>query len=43
MPSARPRGMMVALCTGMPVGHVEADDGVTGLVIGGQHLLFLAS
>ena len=39
MPSARPRGMMVALCTRVGRLDVERDDGVAALVIGGQHLL----
>ena len=41
MPSARPRGMIVALWTGSVAGDVERDDGVAGLVIGGQPLLVL--
>ena len=41
MPSARPRGMIVALCTGSVALTLSASDRVAAFVIGGQHLLFL--
>ena len=41
MPSARPRGMIVALCTGSVAVTLRATDRVAGLVIGGEPLLLL--
>ena len=41
MPSARPRGMMVALCTGSDAGMMQRHQRVPALVIGGQRLLLL--
>ena len=41
MPSARPRGMIVALCTGSVAGTLSAEQRVPRLVIGGEALLVL--
>ena len=41
MPSARPRGMMVALWIGSEAGEQVGHHGVAGLVVGGQPLLVL--
>ena len=41
MPSARPRGMIVALWIGSEPTTLMRDDGVAAFVIGGELLLFL--
>ena len=41
MPSARPRGMIVALWTGSDAGHVQRDERMPAFVIGGETLLLL--
>ena len=41
MPSARPRGMIVALCTGSVALDVQRHDGVAAFMIGGEPFLLL--
>ena len=40
-PSARPRGMIVTLCSGIVARHQQVDQRVAALVIGGGELLLL--